>query len=545
MSGDVEETDALRRGRAAFAALRWEDAFNSLRAEDAVRSLSSSDLRLLAQSASMTARNADAFGYRERAYALSLSEGDELGAATVAFWIGFRLGSIGERARSHAWLSRADDIASRSGDNVVSGYLQLPRIHHLLHVGDIASAYTAATSALATGDRLGDPDLSALARQLAGRALLENGDIDGGMRLLDEAMLLATTGPISELSKGLVYCAVVGCCQRVFAIDRAREWSNVLDSWCRAQTQLGIFDGTCRVHRAEILKLGGAWDDALAEAQHVADNGNSDRRERAAAHYEIGEILRLRGDLAAATREYERASELGGEPQPGLALLRLAEGSIQVAVGSIGRSVATARDPLTRAAFLPAHVEILVAAEAVPEAAAAAEELGDIAAAYDSPLLDALAAHATGAVALADARAEDALDSLRAALDLWDELGATYAAARTRSAIAAAFASLGDVDGARLETEAARSIFAELRAAEPVAAWPGTARPSPDGILTRRELQVLRLAATGETNKAIGSALGVSARTIDRHMSAILLKLAVPSRAGATAYAYEHGLISD
>jgi len=540
--------DTLESGRTAFADRRWDDAFTELSAADAIQPLESADLELLARAASLTGRDREAFGVLERGYALSLAAGDDHRAAAAAFWHGFRLASLGERTQSRAWLARSERIVHRLGDCVERGYLCLPRIHRLLHAGDPAGAYDEAATAITIGDRFGDTGLSALARQLGGRALIEHGQLEDGMRLLDEAMLIATTEDIDELTKGLVYCAVIGCCQRVFAVDRAREWTQVLHDWCETQSQLGIFNGTCRVHRAEVMRLGGAWSDAFNEAVLVGSATRSEGFERAAASYEQAEIHRLLGNEAAAELAYQRTSDLGGDPQPGLALLRLAQGRLDVAAGAIRRSVATARTVLDTARFLPACVEILQEMGDRGGADKAARQLVECADKYETPVLRALADGALGLVTLDAGDTEEALVLLSRARDTWLELAAPYPAAGVRIKLARAYAALGDAEGSLLELDAARQVFETLdarpdldRLARVAAA---NAQTNTASTLSPREVQVLRLVARGKTNKGISAVLGVSSRTVDRHVSNVLAKLAVPSRAAATAHAYEHDLIN-
>ncbi|MFF1633052.1 LuxR C-terminal-related transcriptional regulator [Leifsonia sp. NPDC058248] len=548
----IAALDALANARTAFADRRWDDAFVLLSAADRERPLDLADLELYGKSASLTARDDEAFAILERGYDQCLAAGDEKGAAGCAFWLGFRMSSLGEQGRAGGWLARSAVLVDHLGDCAERGYLLVPRIHQELRVHHTEAAYELAQEAAACGDRFGEADLSALARQLGGRARIEQGDVAGGMRLLDEAMLVATTGTVTELGRGLVYCSVIGCCQRVFAVDRAREWSDVLDSWCASQAQLGIFNGTCRVHRAELLRFGGAWAAALDEAQLVAAGMKADERERAAATYEEAEIRRLRGELQKAEDLYEHTSRRGVDPQPGLALLRLAQGDVARAAGAIRRASGTSGSDLGRMRFLPAAVEILLAAGATAEAEDAAAELSRIAAAYGTPVLDALAQDAAGRVLLGSGEAASAVPRLTDALEAWLELGAPYAAARVRALLAEAFASLGDSEGARQQRDAASAVFTELGAATDLAALRssevalsgGDADHGPTGgALSTRELQVLRLAATGRTNKEIATDLGLSPRTVDRHIGNLLAKLGVPSRAAATAYAYEHDLI--
>ena len=544
MPTDGAGLDELASAHLAFDEWRWEDAFAHFVAADAEHPLASADLELLSRAAELTRHDAVAAQALERAYAACLAEHAELRAARVAFWHGYRLASLGESGRAEAWLGRSEQLVNLHGECAERGYLFLPRIHHLIHHKRYEEAHAAALAAMAIGDRFADADLSALARQLGGRALVEAGHVTEGMRLLGEAMLIATTSSVTELSKGLVYCAVIASCQRVFAVDRAREWTAVLEGWCRMQEQLGMFSGTCRVHRAELMKFGGLWADALEEARQVTSGLTADDDGRASAFYEQAEIYRLRGDHQAAERAYERASALGGEPQPGLALLRLDQGRLDIASGAISRAVVTSRTDLGRARFLPAQVEIMLAAGKSSDAHDAARELAAIAARYDTPVLQAMSAQARGLTLLDAGNPEEALPALRLALHLWLSLSAPYVAARVRVGLAAACGALGDTEGARLELAAARETFAAL------VATPDLERLAPEhqvaagaGLLSGQELRVLRLAANGETNKQIATRLQLSVRTVDRHVSNILAKLAVPSRAAATAYAYENGLI--
>jgi DNA-binding CsgD family transcriptional regulator len=308
------------------------------------------------------------------------------------------------------------------------------------------------------------------------------------------------------------------------------------------------FTATCLVHRAEIMHWHGAWPDALEEARRACERLTLgvDQQPPAAAFYQQAEVHRLRGEFPAAEAAYRHASHGGWEPQPGLALLWLAQGRIAAADAAIRRVLSVTTDPLQRTKLLPAGIEILLAVGAIPEARDACGELEEVAARFGIGVLRALAAQARGAVALADGDAQTALGALRHAWQVWQQLEVPYLAARVRVLMGLACRALGDEDGGRLELDAARAVFAQLGAA-PDLAWIDSLRqrtPSgPPQGLTPRELQVLRLVATGKTNKAIATELCVSEKTVDRHVSNIFTKLHVPSRAAATAYAYQHQLL--
>jgi DNA-binding NarL/FixJ family response regulator len=348
------------------------------------------------------------------------------------------------------------------------------------------------------------------------------------------------------VATGIVYCAVIGCCQRIYAIDRAREWSAALAAWCNAQPELVEFNGSCRAHRAEILLVQGAWQNAMEEIRR-ATRHDILPHEAAGVCYQRAELLRLRGDFDAAEESYREASKHGREPQPGLALLRLVQGKGETAAAAIDQVVSATRDPLARARYLPAAVEIRLAAGNHDGAAAAARDLAEIAVSARSEIVDAMAAHAQAAVHLAVGAAREALPPLRAAFATWQRVGAPYIAARIRVLIAAALQALGDEDGAALERDAARAVFEELQAVPDLARLEapaaGQAAADPRFGLTARELEVLRLIARGRTNAAIARELFVSVKTVDRHVSNIFDKLDVPTRAAATAFAYQHKIL--
>lgn len=533
----------LETAHAAFAERRWADAYALLEQADGAAGLGVEDLGRWGRCASVLGRDDDAFRILTRAYELALATGDLPSATQAAFWHGYRLLSLGEMAQGGAWLARVEELVARRGDCADRGYLLLPRIRRALAQRDNALAASLAHEACTIGTTFRNADLCALALELEGRALILAGRVEDGLSRFDQAMLIATGEAGSELVRGLVYCSVIAGCQLVFAVDRAREWTDVLAKWCAAQPQLGVFNGACRVHRAELMQLGGDWNDALGEIAALPRGRAPGEADRAGAAYQQAEIHRLRGELADAEAAYERAAAHGGDTQPGLALLRLAQGQVEAARGGVGRALATTRDPLGRARYLPAQIEIAIAAGALEDAEAACRELSETSRTYATPMLRAIATHSEGSLALARGDAVVALPLLKLSHDTWQDLDAPYLAARLKTELAAACDALGDRDGARLQRDAARRIFRRLGARPALDALENAADGRGTSPLTPRELEVLRLAAAGSTNKQIAARLGLSGRTVDRHVSNILMKLDVPSRAAATAYAYEHGLV--
>jgi DNA-binding CsgD family transcriptional regulator len=501
----------------------------------------------LATAAYMLGRDEEYAGGLERAHHGYLEAGEPPPAARCAFWLGIHFALRGELGPATGWLGRLQRLVEQEGDCAERGHVQLAGAFRHAAAGEWAAVEAAATAAAATGARFREPDVVGLALFEQGRATIRQGRVEEGLALLDEAMVGVTAGELSPIVTGLVYCAVIAACQEAYAVRRAREWTTALTHWWEQQPDMVAFTGRCLVHRAELMQLQGAWPDALEEARRACERlaREVNRRWTALAFYQQAEVHRLRGEVAAAEERYRDASMGGSEPQPGLSLLRLAEGKGAAAAGAIRRALAEEGERVKRARLLPAAVEILLAVGDEEEARAACAELEAIAADHGGSMLAAIAAQARGAVDLAGGDARAALVALRRALEAWIELEVPYETARTRCLLGLACRALGDDDTAELELGAARGSFEELGAAPDLARLDALERrvDSDASGLTPRELEVLRLVAAGETNKAIAAALVLSDRTVDRHVSNIYAKLRVSSRAAATAYAYEHGLV--
>jgi DNA-binding CsgD family transcriptional regulator len=525
------------------------DAYKSLSHADQVAPLGVEDLELLATSAYMLGRNDDHVRALERAHHMYLEAREALQAVRCAFWVGINLALRGEMSRATGWFGRAQRLLEREErDCVERGYLLVPVMLQHEATADWQAAYATAAEAAEIGERFGEADLLALAVHEQGHALVKQGQVEEGFGLLDEAMVAVTAGELSPIVTGLIYCSVIEGCQEVYALRRAQEWTAALTQWCEQQPDMVAFTGRCRVHRAEIMQLRGAWREALEEARRAGERSSQGVSQTAAAQafYEQGQIHRLQGELVAAEEAYRDASRCGCEPQPGLALLRLAEGNGDAAAAAIRRVVGETNEPLKRARLLPAYVEIMLAVGDLQEARSACRELEEISAVYRSGMLVAIAAHAQGAVDLTEGDARAALLALRHAWQVWQDLEVPYEVARVRMLLGLACRALGDDETAALELEAARGVFAQLGAAPDLARVDSLTQHASTIYapgLTPRELQVLRLVAAGGTNKAIAAELVLSERTVDRHVSNIFTKLGVSSRAAATAYAYKHQLV--
>jgi DNA-binding CsgD family transcriptional regulator len=536
-----DRAELLERGREAHARGAWLEAHDLLASEDEAEPLDAPDLELLSVASFMLGRDDESAAWLERAHVAHLENGETLRAVRCAAWIGLNFAARGQIGPASGWLGRAQRLVEPEGECAERGYLLLPEMFRHESAGDLDAAAATAADVVRIAQRFGDRDLFALAIHGQGHMSIRGGRVREGLVLLDEAMVAVTAEELSPIVKGLVYCGVILACQEVYEVRRAREWTRALSDWWALQPEMVAFTGRCLVHRAEVLQLDGAWTAALAEVRRAGERFVETRNPAAGlASYRAGELLRLQGAFTEAESAYRDASAFGWEPQPGLAQLRLAQGRTEAAVAAIRRAESGTTSPVERARLLPAFVEILLVAGDVDSARRACTELAEITRDYDSAMLDALAAHATGAVHLAVGEPREALVALRRASEIWNSLDIPYEIARTRVLVGEGCRALGDEETALLEHEAARGIFERL------GAKPDIARlgPSKSGhVLSPRELEVLRLVAAGRTNREIAASLVISEHTVARHLQNIYAKLDVSSRAAATAYAFEHDLV--
>ena len=539
--------DDRDRGRAAYHRRAWLEAFEALGRAGRDGRLTADDLELMAASGYMLDRYDEAWQALNHAHRIRLRGGDPAGAARCAAWLGLGLLAVGEFARAAGWFGRAGRLLdSTDQDCVERGYLLIPAVLEELDAGRAEAALRVSTRVAEIGKRFSEPDLVAFALVKRGRALLKLGRTQDGLALLDEAMVGLMAGELSSpVMTGLLYCSGIDGCHEVHELRRARTWTAALTSWCDAQPEMVNFSGLCLVHRAEIMQLGGAWPEALAEAGRARERLAARYPQAAgAARYRQGELLRLLGRLDLAEDAFREANRSGWSPQPGLALLRLAQGRADTAAAAIQRALTETTDPLERARLLPAAVEILLAAADAAGARDAAHELTVIAEKHPGDVLGAQAAVARAQVALADGDPRTALIALRRSCAVWQDADVPYELARARMLIGLGCRMLGDEDCATLELEAARTVLTRLGAVGDLARLDAlTATPTGRAGLSARELQVLRLVADGHSNRSIADELVLSERTVDRHVSNILTKLDVPSRTAAAAYAYRHQLM--
>jgi DNA-binding CsgD family transcriptional regulator/tetratricopeptide (TPR) repeat protein len=541
-------SDLLAQAHEAFRGQAWRAAYAGFRAADEGSDLVASDLELYARSAYLVGEDDRCVALLERAYHRRLADDEGEKAAETAFWLAFNLFNRGEEARAGGWLARVEHhLTEQDRGCAVRGLLLVAGALRALNQGDAAAALDVFTQAHAIGDQCGDPELVALGGLGIGQARIALGDVEEGLRRLDAVMVAVTAGEVSPIVAGIVYCAVIVACHETYHLRRAAEWTKALSQWCEGQPDLVPFRGQCLVHRAQILQLNGAWEDAMDQV-HLAVRRFADRPGQPAigmAFYEQAELHRLRGEYAAAERAYQRSTQSGHETQPGLALLRLAQRRLDAAQAGIRRALDESRTA-DRPRLLAAYVEIALAAGDVDGARRAADDLATVAAARDVVALRALSAQASGAVLLAEGEPRKALDELRRSWGMWRELDAPFHCARVRALQARACQELGDNDAAQMELAAAADLFRQLRAEPELARMEGPgsrAGPTGPGGLTAREVQVLRVVASGKTNRAVAENLFLSEKTVARHVSNIFAKLNISSRSAATAYAYEHDLM--
>jgi DNA-binding CsgD family transcriptional regulator len=542
-------SETIQAARAAYETGAWADATELFLRADEECDLELDDLEALAWAAAISAQDREMLAALERVYAYHSANNDHEKCARAAFWSGLRNMLIGEVGLGSGWLQRAAKHAEQTPpDCVQRGYLLLPQVYMHRGKGAYDAAIEVADDAIAFGENGDEPDLIALAGSIKGGILFRLGRIDEGYIPIDEAMLLANSQRLSPVVCGVVYCEIISSCCRVLEMVRAREWTAILDDWCRRNPQARAFQGVCMVHRAEVLQLEGNWNEAFAEAERAGHGlkGTTEQTAIANAAYRRGEILRLRGSFETSEAEYRQAGEIGIDPQPGLALLRLAQGRRDEGAAMIRRALETAADMPRKTALLPAAIEIFIACGDLGTAESLCAEMTEIAELFGTEILARVADQGCGSLAMARGEYADAVATMSRALRYWSEFGAPYLVARLRVDIARCCAMLGDIESAEMERDAAAKLFREL-GAEPDLARIQTVRTGTKSRgadkLTAREREVLSRMANGGTNREIARELGLSPKTVNRHVENIFDKFGVSSRAAAVAKALKTGAI--
>ncbi len=481
----------------------------------------------------------------QRAYKAQLEAGSTYRAVRCAFWIAMILLTGGEPAVAGGWVARANRLLDAHPDDVVErGYLLMPVMFRHIFGGEFDQALTLAEEVTDYGRRFDEPDLLTTGLNAQGRMLLYTGRVPEGLALLDEAMIGLSTGEVSPLVAGETYCSLIEACQEISDFGRAAEWTSALTRWIEVQPDLVLFTGQCSVHRGQLMRLQGDLGGALEEFRLSADRyRRADTPAPAGlAMDEYGRTLQITGDLVSAEAAFAQATDLGHDPQPNVTLLWLAQGKLDQAAASIRRLLDEPRDPVHRSQVLPAAVEVLLAVGDLDGADTLSQELCDIATSFGCLGLVALARHARGSFLLASGEPSPAAAELSEARNAWQRLGAQYEVARTRLLLAKVLRALGDDQSAESEESAATRALDRMGAAPTGDSAPTTRGPAPSG-LTAREVEVLRLVATGKSNAEIATTLTLSEKTVARHLSNIFTKLDVTSRTAAAAFAFQNRLL--
>jgi class 3 adenylate cyclase len=463
------EADALEHARAEAGRQAWRAAYVAYGDVDRAE-LTAADFESFGEAAWWSGKLDEAIALRERAFAGYAADGDERGAARLALTLAWDYEGKGSFAISNGWFANAERLLADVDESPEHARLELTKALGAMMQGELEAAVSMFEEAYELSKHVGDRDSQMLALSGKGRTLISAGRIEEGLALLDEASASAVCGDISPHSAGIVYCITISACQDVGDYRRAAEWTEAANRWCDTLDVTG-FPGACRVHRAEAMRLRGDWSAAEAQALAACEElKDFDQMIPAAGWYEIGEIRRRRGDLAGAEEAYRTSSELGREPQPGLALVRLAEGKVDAAAAAIARSLEEAQGPLFRLRRLPAQVEIAIAAGDLKAARAALSEMEQTVDAYKigdrrAPAFDATVHYANGQILLAEKDWGAAITAFKHARAEWQGVGAPYETARARAALGIAYRRGGDEHGSTTELEDALATFERLGAA--------------------------------------------------------------------------------
>ncbi len=527
----------------------WSEIYHRLSKADQQMDLGPGDLQMLGLAAYLTGHDVKSFQMMERAHMGYVSLGQTPLAVRCAFWLGLMLMNAGEKARSNGWMARGERLLSNATvATPEKGLLIIPAALGAMSGGKLNKAKSLFEEANALGEKFDDADVMVLGRLGMGQTLVRLGEVSEGVKILDETMVSLETEDIYPVVTGIVYCAVIETCRKIWDLGRAKEWTKALSRWCDAYPEIIPFRGQCLVRRAEILQFHGDWDHALEGTDRACALLTRPPGEPAAAEafYRRAELSRLLGNFEDAEGYYQEASRLGRNPQPGLALLRMTQGKLGAAVTSIRNTIKETTDPNSLSELLPGAIKVMIAGNHLSEAGDAEHRLNEIAAAFDSPYLTAMDAHSKGSLFFAKGNFQFALEQLQKASKIWNWLRLPYEGAMTRELKGLVYGKLDDKDNSETELLAAQWNFEQLKAVpdfKRVSQLLDKKKKYRTHGLTLREVQVLQVLAAGKSNKFIASELFISERTVDRHVSNIYHKIHVSSRVEAASFALKENLL--
>ena len=536
-------SETVEDARDACAARRWRAAYGLFSAVQSDAPLTIEDTERFATAAYLIGEEREALELWARLHHVCASDGKIDEAARWAFWIALFHLLAGRANHAGGWCARARRLLSSEGsEGAASGYGDI--IDGLIGA-DGAPPTQRFDTAIELAAKFDDQDLLSIGLLSRGQALILGDAVAEGVRLLDEAMVTVTAGRVTPVLAGVVYCAVILTCQSVFDLERAVQWTRELDAWCAAQPDLVPYRGQCLVHRSELLVNDGDWAAAEREADKALIHlGAASETVVGRAYYQRGEIFRLRGAYGPAVEMYREADLRGFPPQPGAALVMLAQGRKSEAAEALNSAQETSRGAERRLLLLGPLVETLLATGEIGSARRHAEELTHRAAQSGAPLLEATALDTMGRLLLAEGKPQAARSILREALMIWQRLACPYPAARTRRFLGEAQLALGETPAGRADIAAAQEVFVRLGAEPDAALAASLLAPERDtGGLTARELEILSRVAAGDTNRQIAAALSISEHTVARHLSNIFDKTGTGNRTEASIYAQKSGLV--
>ena len=479
----------LIAGRKALAHYDWETGFTVLTASDLADQLTAQDLEGIGEAAFWTSRPRESIHFRELGFAIYSQQRQPCAAARIALALVWDYFALHSEAVGRGWLAKAKRLLTDQPECHEHGVFAVWMAQFDIWQGNLDAALAGARDAFAIGQRLDDADLQAFALTYEGAVLIRMGQIAEGMGCLDESMASAIGGGLTPFTTGSIYCLTIAACQRVGDLRRATEWTDAAEHCAQTPPGMRDFPGDCRAHRVSILKVTGQWDEAEAAAERAMAVVGLEPSHLATVHQEVGDICLYRGQFDAADEAFRRAEDLGRSPQPGRALLCLAQGEVDAASAFITAAVANQTwDRLAHARLLPAQVDIALAAGRLAEARQAADELLAIAGTYDTIAFSAAARQALGRVLAAEGDTNAAVSALHEAIRLWLDLPAPFEAARTRLTLAEVLCGAARIDEAQVEARVALVTFERLSAA-------------PDAQRVSRildEIDKARLARTGK-----------------------------------------------
>jgi DNA-binding CsgD family transcriptional regulator len=533
----------LEQARSAHARRDWPTAYELFGEVRRSADLSADDLFALADAAWWLGLIRETLEVSEECHERFLSEGRVEDAAMVALGTGFNWFLRGQPEIGSGWVSRGQRLLEKVPPCVAHGFLLSMEADERLAGGDADGALEAADRLMQLGKQIGEPVLASFALAVQGEAAIHRGDTRRGFALLDEAMLPVLAGRVPPDMAGNLYCRMMTLCHHLADASRARHWTDVTESWCETFPSAVMFAGVCRVHRSQLLRLQGSWDEAeRSSSLATVELAELNVEAVGEAHYELGEIHRLRGDLVAAETCFAAARSLGRDPQPGAALLLLAQGRGEDAAAVLRVLLTEVADPFLRVRLLHAQAQVGVALEDAALVRASTGELDLLAATYRTAGFQAWAEHARGAAHLLAGEHAVALRSLRGARATYESMGASYDVATTRLLIARALAGTGEAAAAAAEERLADEALASLGAARPPGSTAPVAGRLLPGGLTAREAEILAAVCEGLSNRDVAARLVISEKTVARHLANIYAKIEVTSRTAAMAWAHRNGL---